>query len=342
MPANTANAGYRGVWVFIEQVAGEVAPVSWELLGAGRQLAGALGVELAGVLLGQGVAGLADGAWVYGADKVYLVENPVLAHYRTAPYARALVQLVKQYQPEILLLGATSLGRDLAGAVATALGTGLTADCTSLTIDPETRLLEQTRPAFGGNVMATILCRRHRPQMATVRPRVMPMPSRQEGRRGELVRLDMAFNEAEARAEVIEVIEEKNKAVYLDRAEIIVAGGRGVGSKENLRLLEELAGVLGGTLGASRAAVEAGWLPPEYQVGQTGVTVRPKIYFAIGISGAIQHLVGMQGADVIVAVNNDPQAPIFKIATYGIVGDLREVVPALTAEFRRRLAPGPA
>ncbi|WP_258361039.1 electron transfer flavoprotein subunit alpha/FixB family protein [Moorella sulfitireducens] len=341
MPADTANTGYRGVWVFIEQVGGEVAPVSWELLGAGRQLADALGVELAGVLLGQGVAGLVTEAWAYGADKVYLVEDPVLGPYRTAPYARALVQLVKEYKPEILLLGATSLGRDLSGAVATSLGTGLTADCTSLTIDPETRLLEQTRPAFGGNVMATILCRRHRPQMATVRPRVMPMPSRQEDRRGELVRVDMAFNEAEARAEVIEIIEEKNKAIYLDRAEIIVAGGRGVGSKENFRLLEELAGVLGGTLGASRAAVEAGWLPPEYQVGQTGTTVRPKVYFAIGISGAIQHLVGMQGADVIVAVNNDPQAPIFKIATYGIVGDFREVVPALTAEFHRQLAPGP-
>ncbi|CEP67816.1 Electron transfer flavoprotein, alpha subunit [Moorella glycerini] len=341
MPADTANTGYRGVWVFIEQVGGEVAPVSWELLGAGRQLADALGVELAGVLLGQGVAGLVTEVWAYGADKVYLVEDPVLGFYRTAPYARALVRLVKQYQPEILLLGATSLGRDLSGAVATFLGTGLTADCTSLTIDPETRLLEQTRPAFGGNVMATILCRRHRPQMATVRPRVMPMPSRQEDRRGELVRVDMAFNEAEARVEVIEVIEEKNKAVYLDRAEIIVAGGRGVGSKENFRLLEELAGVLGGTLGASRAAVEAGWLPPEYQVGQTGTTVRPKVYFAIGISGAVQHLVGMQTSDVIVAINNDSQAPIFKVATYGIVGDLRQVVPALTAEFRRQLVPGP-
>ncbi|QGP92024.1 Caffeyl-CoA reductase-Etf complex subunit CarE [Neomoorella glycerini] len=307
----------------------------------GRQLAGALGVELAGVLVGQGVAGLAPEAWAYGADKVYLVEDPVLGPYRTAPYARALVQLVKEYKPEVLLMGATSLGRDLAGAVATSLGTGLTADCTSLTIDPETRLLEQTRPAFGGNVMATILCHRHRPQMATVRPRVMPMPSRQEGRRGELVRVDMAFNEAEVRAEVIEVIEEKNKAVYLDRAEIIVAGGRGVGSKENFRLLDELAGVLGGTLGASRAAVEAGWLPPEYQVGQTGTTVRPKVYFAIGISGAVQHLVGMQTSDVIVAINNDSQAPIFKVATYGIVGDFREVVPALTAEFRRQLVPGP-
>lgn len=344
LPAGTADTSYHGVWVFIEQVGGEAAPVSWELLGVGRQLAGALRVELAGVLLGQGVTDLAAEAWTYGAGKVYMVEDPVLGPYRTAPYARALVELVKEYKPEILLLGATSLGRDLAGAVATALGTGLTADCTSLTIDPETRLLEQTRPAFGGNVMATILCRRHRPQMATVRPRVMPLPSRQEGRQGELVRVQINFNENEAgvRAEVIEVIEEKGKSVYLDRAEIIVAGGRGLGARENFRLLEELAGVLGGTLGASRAAVEDGWLPPEYQVGQTGTTVRPKVYFAVGISGAIQHLVGMQTSDVIVAINNDPEAPIFKVATYGIVGDFREVVPALTAAFRRQLAPGPA
>ncbi|MDN5326940.1 MAG: electron transfer flavoprotein alpha subunit [Moorella sp. (in: firmicutes)] len=319
-------------------MAGEPAPVSWELLGAGRQLAGALKVELAGVLLGQGVAGLANEAWAYGADRVYLVEDPVLGPYRTAPYARALVELVQRYRPEILLLGATSMGRDLSGAVATALGTGLTADCTALNIDPATRLLEQTRPAFGGNVMATILCQRHRPQMATVRPRVMPLPPRQEGRQGELVRVGIDLKEEEALATVLEVIEEKGKAVYLDRAEIVVAGGRGLGSRENLRLLEELAGVLGGTLGASRAAVEAGWLPPEYQVGQTGITVRPKVYFAIGISGAIQHLVGMQNADVIVAINKDPEAPIFKVATYGIVGDFLEVVPALTEEFRRQLA----
>ncbi|OIQ59315.1 acryloyl-CoA reductase electron transfer subunit beta [Moorella thermoacetica] len=319
-------------------MAGEPAPVSWELLGAGRQLAGALKVELAGVLLGQGVEGLANEAWAYGADRVYLVEDPVLGPYRTAPYARALVELVQRYRPEILLLGATSMGRDLSGAVATALGTGLTADCTALNIDPATRLLEQTRPAFGGNVMATILCQRHRPQMATVRPRVMPLPPRQEGRQGELVRVGIDLKEEEALATVLEVIEEKGKAVYLDRAEIVVAGGRGLGSRENLRLLEELAGVLGGTLGASRAAVEAGWLPPEYQVGQTGITVRPKVYFAIGISGAIQHLVGMQNADVIVAINKDPEAPIFKVATYGIVGDFLEVVPALTEEFRRQLA----
>ncbi|APC07253.1 electron transfer flavoprotein subunit alpha/FixB family protein [Neomoorella thermoacetica] len=337
-----SNPEYRGVWVFIEQVAGEPAPVSWELLGAGRQLADALEVELAGVLLGQGVAGLVSEAWAYGADRVYLVEDPVLGPYRTAPYARALVELVQRYRPEILLLGATSLGRDLSGAVATALGTGLTADCTGLNIDPATRLLEQTRPAFGGNVMATILCQRHRPQMATVRPRVMPLPPRQEGRQGELVRVGIALKEEEALATVLKVIEEKGKAIYLDRAEIIVAGGRGLGSRENLRLLEELAGVLGGTLGASRAAVEAGWLPPEYQVGQTGITVRPKVYFAIGISGAIQHLVGMQNSEVIVAINKDPEAPIFKVATYGIIGDFQEVVPALTEEFRRQLAARPA
>ncbi|MGI9860977.1 electron transfer flavoprotein subunit alpha/FixB family protein [Moorella naiadis] len=326
----------------MEQVNGEPAPVSWELLGVGRQLADALDVELAGVLLGREVAGLVNEAWAFGADRVYLVEDPVLGPYRTTPYARALVELVNRYKPEILLLGATSLGRDLSGAVATALETGLTADCTGLHIDPETRLLEQTRPAFGGNVMATILCRHRRPQMATVRPRVMPLPSRQEGRQGELVRVTVPFVGVEAGVQVVEIIAEPGKAVYLDRAEIIVAGGRGLGSRENLRLLEELAGVLGGTLGASRAAVESGWLPPGYQVGQTGTTVRPKVYFAIGISGAIQHLVGMQTADVIVAINKDPEAPIFKVATYGIVGDFLEVVPALTEEFRRQLGGGPA
>jgi len=328
---------YRDVWIFIEQHKGEAAPVSWELLGVGRRLADDLEVELAGVLLGHNVSHLVKEAWAYGANKVYLVENPLLEPYRTDPYNKVIVELVRQYKPEILLLGATSLGRDLASAIATTLETGLTADCTVLSIDKETRCLEQTRPAFGGNVMATILCKESRPQMATVRPRVMPMPPRQEGRQGELVRVDIPLREEEIRTQVIQIIEEKTAAVHLDKAEIIVAGGRGIGSKENFALLEELAQVLGGSIACSRPVVEAGWLPPEYQVGQTGTTVRPKIFFAIAISGAIQFLVGMQTSDVIVAINRDPEAPIFKVATYGIVGDFREVVPVLIEEFRRVL-----
>lgn len=328
---------FRGVWVFVEQVEGRSAPVSWELLGAGRELADTLQVELAGVLLGYGIEDLSLEAFAYGADLVYLVDHPVLRDYRTLPYTKALVNLVRKYRPEILLLGATSLGRDLAGAVATNLETGLTADCTDLKIDVEKRLLEQTRPAFGGNVMATILCPKQRPQMATVRPRVLPLPPRHEGRKGRLMKENLLLEEGEARARILKTIKEKGRSIYLDQAEVIVAGGKGVGSKENFELLKELAEAVGGTLGASRAAVEAGWVPPEYQIGQTGTIVRPKVYFAIGISGAIQHLVGMQNSDVIVAINKDPQAPIFRIATYGIVGDLLKLVPALTAEFRRRL-----
>ncbi|MCG0277340.1 MAG: electron transfer flavoprotein subunit alpha/FixB family protein [Thermanaeromonas sp.] len=334
----SGDDGYRGVWVFIEQVEGRAAPVSWELLGAGRELADSLEVELAGVILGSGVENLSDEAFAYGADVVYLADHPLLRDYRTLLYAKVLINLVRKYRPEVLLMGATSLGRDLAGVVATSLETGLTADCTELKIDTEKRLLEQTRPAFGGNVMATILCPKRRPQMATVRPRVFPLPPRRSGRKGRLIAESFELKEEEARVRILETIKEKGRSLYLDQAEVIVAGGRGVGSKENFELLKELAETIGGTLGASRAAVEAGWVPPEYQVGQTGTIVRPKVYFAIGISGAIQHLVGMQNSDIIVAINKDPEAPIFRIATYGIVGDLLEIVPALTSEFRRRLS----
>ncbi|MBO8169922.1 MAG: 4Fe-4S binding protein [Thermoanaerobacteraceae bacterium] len=328
---------YKGVWVFIEQLEGEVAPVSWELLGAGRKLTDKLDTYLAGILLGDGVEHIAREVFNYGADKVYLVESPVLQHYRTQPYAEAIVNLSKKYMPEIILMGATTMGRDLSSAVATKLGTGLTADCTELDIEEESSYLLQSRPAFGGNIMATIVCRHRRPQMATVRPRVMDMPVYQEGRQGEIIREELGLSEEDVAVKVIDFIKEKGKAVYLDKAEIIVAGGRGLGSKENFKMLEELANILGGTIGASRAAVEAGWIGAEHQVGQTGITVRPKVYFAIGISGAIQHLVGMQTSDVIVAVNNDPEAPIFNVATFGIQGDLFKVVPAMIKEFRKQL-----
>jgi len=328
---------YNGIWVFIEHLHGEAAPVSWELLGEGARLAREINSEVAGVLIGDKIEIIADHAFAYGAHKVYLVESPLLKDYVTEPYTKVVVGLCKKYKPEIMMFGATSLGRDLAGAVATHLQTGLTADCTELTIDESSRYLLQTRPAFGGNIMATIVCRHRRPQMATVRPRVMSMPKRQEGRRGEIIRETTELRQEEILTRIIEVIEEKGSAVYLDKTEIIVAAGRGIGSRANLRILEELAETLGGTVAASRAAVEAGWLEHTCQIGQTGVTVRPKVYFAIGISGAIQHLVGMQTSDVIVAINNDPDAPIFKFATFGIVGDFARVVPAITREFKRQL-----
>jgi len=329
---------WRGVWVFVEQTDGVPAKVSWELLGVGRQLAGDLGVELAAVVLGSDMGHLAEEAFAYGADTVYMIDDPVLAHYRTSPYLHGLYSLVTKYRPEVLLLGATTTGRDLAGAVATELGTGLTADCTGLTIDKECRLLEQTRPAFGGNIMATILTEERRPQMATVRPRVMAMPPRQEGRTGKIISEPLGLSEDQVAVKVVEYVKDKVAGtVNLADAEVIVSGGRGMGGPENFRLLQELADALGGVVGASRAAVDSGWIGYDHQVGQTGKTVRPKLYIACGISGAVQHLVGMQTSDVIVAINSDPQAAIFSVANYGIVGNLFEVVPALTSAIKQRL-----
>ena len=336
--AEPAPSPHRGVWVFVEQTEGKPARVSWELLGVGATLAGELGVELAGVVLGHQVEALAQEAIAYGAGLAYLVDDPVLAHYRTQPYLHAMQALVSKYRPEILLLGATTTGRDLAGAVATELGTGLTADCTGLTIDREARLLEQTRPAFGGNIMATILTEQHRPQMATVRPRVMAMPVRDDTRRGKVIQETLGLAEEAIAVKVLQYLRESVVGtVNLADAEVIVSGGRGLGGPESFRLLEELADALGGVVGASRAAVDAGWIAYDHQVGQTGKTVRPKLYLACGISGAVQHLVGMQTSDMIVAINSDPQAPIFSVANYGIVGNLFEVVPALTAAVKQRL-----
>jgi len=337
--AGAEMAAYKDVWIFIEHEDGKIANVSFELLGQGRKLADDLGCQLCGMLLcdQENVEPFAKEVFAYGAQKVYVSESPLLRIYRTDPYARAAVQLIRKYKPEIVLFGATTQGRDFAGTVATTLETGLTADCTGLEIDPETKYLRQTRPAFGGNIMATILdYPNYRPQMATVRPKVFPMPPKDEARSGEIVREPLEMTEDQVRTKVLEFIK-GSEAVNLVDAEIIVSGGRGIGSAENFKVIRELAQVLGGAVGASRAAVDSGWIPYEHQVGQTGRTVRPKIYIACGISGSIQHQAGMKTSDIIVAINKDPEAPIFKIATYGIVGDLFTVVPMLRDEFKKRL-----
>ncbi|PLX95352.1 MAG: electron transfer flavoprotein subunit alpha [Desulfuromonas sp.] len=328
-------AEYRGVWVFVEQNDGEVAKVSWELLGTGAELAAKLGVELCAVVIGANVGHLPEQAFSWGADKVYLMDEPVFTHYRTEPYTKALCQMIEQYKPEIILMGATGMGRDLAGAVATVVKTGLTADCTGLDIDQERNLM-QTRPAFGGNIMATIMCDRFRPQMATVRPHVMPMPEAQTGKGGEIIPVRSILDEGSILTKVVEIIRDSKAMDHVDiaGANIIVSGGRGMMGKENFGILEELADELGGVVGASRSAVDSGWMPGDRQVGQTGKTVRPTIYIACGISGAIQHMVGMQDSDIIIAINRDREAPIFQIATYGIVGDLFQVVPAITQRVR--------
>lgn len=325
---------YRGVWVFVEHVDGKPNQVSWELLGAGSHLAESLGVDLCAVVIGHNVGHLCRESSVYGASKVYLVDDPLFHHYRTEAYYKALCQLIAKHKPEIVLMGATGLGRDLAGAVATELKTGLTADCTGLGIG-DNRTLLQTRPAFGGNIMATIITERTRPQMATVRPHVMPMPERNGTREAVIVRESVDLKEEEISTKVLEIIDTgQGDGVDVAAADIIVSGGRGMQGRENFKILQELADALGGVVGASRAAVEAGWMPAERQIGQTGKTVRPKLYIACGISGAIQHLVGMQGSDTIVAINSDRNAPIFDVATYGIVGDVFKVVPALTKRVR--------
>jgi len=326
---------YKGVWVFIEHTEGKPAEVSWELLGVGGELAAKRGVELCSVCFGDNVEHLCKEAIAYGAEKVYLVDDPAFHYYRTESYNRAFCHLVEKYKPEIVLIGATGLGRDLAGAIATTLGTGLTADCTGLDIDEKGFLL-QTRPAFGGNIMATILTEYTRPQMSTVRPHVMPLPEKASTRTGEIIRESVPVREEDIAAKVLEIIEDsKSDSVDVAAAEILVSGGRGMCNAENYSILQELADELGGAVSCSRAAVEAGWMPLERQVGQTGKTVRPKIYIACGISGAIQHLVGMQDSDVIIAINRDKNAPIFEVATYGIVGDLFQIVPALTAYIRQ-------
>ena len=333
---------WRGVWVNVELERGRVHPVSWELLGEGRKLADHLGVPLSGVVLGADDAATdqaAADAIRYGADFVHVVRHPVLAHYRTDPYTKALTELVELRRPEILLLGATTLGRDLAGAVATTLGTGLTADCTELRIDDETRSLAATRPTFGGTLLCTIHTLEYRPQMATVRPRVMAMPKPDDARSGTVVEEQVALDEADVVTKLLSYIPDADAdKAQLAYADIVVAGGRGLGKPESFRLVEELAQVLGGEYGGSRPVAQAGWIAPERQIGQTGKTIRPKLYIAAGISGAIQHRVGVEGADVIIAINSDPKAPIMDFATYAIVGDALQILPALTAALRERKA----
>jgi len=334
--SKTGVAAWKGVWVFVEQDNGKAHPVSWELLGVGRTLANDLGVELSAFVLGSQVKSLTEEAFGYDADKVYLIDDPLLDHYRTATYLSGSLTLINKYKPEIVLMGATGLGRDLAGAVATALKTGLTADCTGLTIDKKMRLLEQTRPAFGGNIMATILTEICRPQMASVRPHVMPKPQFQPGKRGELIIESFHLPEDKITTKVLEIQSLLTEgSINIAGAKVIVSGGRGLLQAENFKMLQDLADLLGGVVGASRSAIDAGWMPHARQVGQTGKTVRPKLYIACAISGAIQHLVGMQDSEHIIAINKDKTAPIFEVAHLGIVGDIFEIIPGVIERLRQ-------
>ncbi len=329
------TSDYKGVWVFCEQRNGKIQSVSYELLGKGRELADKLNTFLAGVLLGNGLKNKVGDIIGRGADKVYLVCSEELADYRNEPYTKVLTYLIEKYKPAIMLAGATSIGRSLIPRVAVKAQAGLTADCTGLEIDSEKKILLQTRPAFGGNIMATIISPDHRPQMATVRHKVMPEAKIDKGRTGEVIEVNPKKDLLTSRTELLKKVEEIEKTVNLVEADIIVSGGRGLGGSENFALLEKLALATGGAVGASRAAVDSDWIPYSHQVGQTGKTVCPKIYIACGISGAIQHLIGMQSSKIIVAINKDPHAPIFKVATYGIVGDLFEVVPLLIKKFKQ-------
>lgn len=329
---------YKGVWVFIEEKDGGVAPVSLELLGAGRKLADKRGVELAGVFIGENIKPLTKTVFEYGADTAYVYDQPIFKHYRTESFMKALLDCSNKYKPEIILFGATSTGKDLASAVATDMPTGLTADTTELDVEEETGLLLASRPAFGGNIMATILCKKYRPQMATVRAKVMKALNPQPDRKGKMIEETISLKEEDIRTKVLEIVKETTKKVRIDEADIIVAGGKGLGSAEGFQLIHQLAESLGGAVGASRDVVEAGWIPHAHQVGQTGVTVTPKIYFAIGISGAIQHIVGMKNSGLIIAINKDPEAPIFQTCHYGIVGDAFEIVPLLIEQFKKALS----
>ena len=325
---------YKGIWVFIEQKNGKVQSVSYELLGKAQELAKKLNCDVSGVLIGNKLDDQLDELTFCGADNIYLVEALELANFQDEPYTNILVELVRKYKPEILLCGATNIGRSLISRVAINIKAGLTADCTGLDIDPVKKILMQTRPAFGGNIMATIISPNYRPQMATVRHKVFAPMAADKKRKGKIIKESFDSALYFSRTKLLDIIDEIESTVNLSEADIIVSGGRGMGGPENFKLLEELAHVLGAAVGSSRAAVDAGWMPYSHQVGQTGRTVGPKIYIACGISGQIQHLVGMQSSKIIIAINKDPEAPIFKIATYGIVGDLFQVVPALTKAFK--------
>lgn len=320
---------YKGVWVLAEQREGNLLDVAIELIGEGRKIADKLNTELTAILLGYQVEALADKLIKYGTDKVIYGESQLLETYTTDAYTKVLSQLIQERKPEIFLIGGTKIGRDLAPRVAARVHTCLTADCTELDVDLENRRLLKTKPAFSGNLMATIICPNHRPQMATIRPGVMEKAKYDDNRRGKIEKFVPQLKEEDIRTRVIEYIKESSLQMKLEEAKIIVAGGRGLGGPEGFKLLEKLAEKLGGVIGASRAAVEAGWISQEHQIGQTGKTVRPELYIACGISGAIQHTAGMKDSKRIVAINKDKNAPIFHIADYGIVGDVHEVIPEL-------------
>ncbi|HCO74978.1 MAG TPA: electron transfer flavoprotein subunit alpha [Clostridium sp.] len=328
-------ADYKGVWVFAEQRDGELQKVALELLGKGREIADKLGVELTALLLGhKNIEEMTKELGAFGADKVLVCDNELLTHYSTDGYTKVINEVVNAKKPEILFIGASFIGRDLGPRVAGRLSTGLTADCTSLDVDPENNNLLMTRPAFGGNLMATIVCGDHRPQMSTVRPGVFEKLAKDENRAFQIEKFDVQLSASDIRTETIEVVKSVKEMVDITEADIVVSGGRGVGCKENFALLQELADVMGGTLAGSRAAVDNGWVEKAVQVGQTGKTVRPTIYIACGISGAIQHLAGMQDSNYIIAINKDSDAPIMKAADVALVGDFAKVIPEMIAQYK--------
>ena len=338
-------AEYKGVYVFAQQVDNEVSGIALELIGKGKDLAKDLDTDVTAVLIGSDVKGLVDVLAEYGADKVIVVDDPELKEYRTEPYAHALASVINEFKPDVMLVGATAIGRDLGPRVSARVHTGLTADCTVLEIgdfpitpvpgkEQKHNQLLMTRPAFGGNTIATIACPDFRPQMATVRPGVMQKQERVPGAKAEVIEFNPGFTPDNKYVEILEVVKAVSDVADIMDAKILVSGGRGVGSAENFKMLEDLAEALGGTVSCSRAVVDSGWKPRDLQVGQTGKTVRPQVYFAIGISGAIQHVAGMEESDLIVAINKDENAPIFDVADYGIVGDLNKIVPALTEQIK--------
>jgi electron transfer flavoprotein alpha subunit len=330
---------YKGVYVFIQQVDGKVAGVSHELLGKSKELAKKMETEVTAVLLGSGVSGLCADLASYGADKVVLVDNPDLELYSTKPYAYAMCGVIEKYKPAVVLYGATAIGRDLAPRVAARVRTGLTADCTKLDVaDDGTKNLQMTRPAFGGNIMATIVCPDYRPQMATVRPGVMQKIKPIENASVPVDRFAVEIPASEKDVQILDVVKKESHKMDIQDAKILVSGGRGMGRPENFKLLQDLADAIGGTVSSSRAAVDAGWVEKDIQVGQTGKTVRPNLYVACGISGAIQHLAGMEESDVILAINKDETAPIFEVADYGVVGDALKILPLFTEEVKKAMA----
>lgn len=346
---NETIAQYKDVYVFAQQVDNELSGIALELVSEGTRLAADLDAKVVAVLLGSDVKGLADQLAVYGADKVIVIDNPVLKEYRTEPYTQALAAVINEFKPEIMLVGATAIGRDLGPCVSARVGTGLTADCTLLEIgdfplnpipdqEQKHKQLLMTRPAFGGNTIATIACPDNRPQMATVRPGVMQKIEPRKDAKAEIIEFNPELEENNKYVEIMDIVKDLADTVDIMDAKILVSGGRGVGSPENFKILEDLAAAIGGTVSCSRAVVDSGWKPKDLQVGQTGKTVRPNVYFAIGISGAIQHVAGMEESDIIIAINKDEDAPIFDVADYGVVGDLNKIVPMLTAQIKEAIA----